>query len=92
MERSLALVAASTACRNGQEGQLAQRVFLYPNELYRVPPTYRQVRARHGIAHIAQNGRDFVVLPGECVSLAQSADAALVSPLRGQALVLELFQ
>jgi len=94
MAIDLALVSASAAQQGGcaQGARLTQRIFLYPNELYRVPSTYRQVRTRNGIAHISHGGRDLIVQPGECVSLDHVTDAALVSPLRGETLVLELFQ
>lgn len=70
---------------------LAQRIFLHPNELYRVPATYRQVRTSRGIAHISHAGRDFVLQAGECATLDRAADVALISPLHSETLVLELF-
>lgn len=93
METHLTLVPSATAqpgCRD-QTAQLTQRIFLYADELYRVPASYRQVRTSQGIAHISQAGRDFIVPTGECVMLARGADMALVSPLHGESLVLELF-
>ncbi len=76
---------------SADRGALAQRIFLHPNELYRVPATYRQVRTSRGIAHISHGGRDFVLQAGECATLAHTADVALVSPLHSETLVLELF-
>lgn len=93
MKPELAL-AISPTVRSDDRGatlRLTQRIFLYPNELYRVPATYRQVRAQQGIAHISHGGRDLIVMPGESIALAQIADVALVSPLRNGVLVLELF-
>lgn len=72
--------------------QPAQRLFLYANELYRVPSAYRQVRTQHGIAHVSYAGKDFIVCPGEALRLAPGKDIALVSPLHSESLVLELFR
>ncbi len=93
MDMQLALVTSSDTQHGSQPqgAQLAQRIFLYANELYRVPSSYRQARTQQGIAYISQNGRDFVVLTGECVNLDQGADVVLVSPLRKESLILELF-
>lgn len=94
MRRTLGLVALSAPQLGSQEvtGQPSQRLFLYANELYRVPSTYRQVRLRHGIAHISHQGKDFIVRPGEALRLERGKDIALVSPLHSESLVLELFQ
>lgn len=74
-----------------KELQLRQRIFLYPSELYRIPPIYRQIRADQGTAYISQGGKDFVVSTNEWVKLERSTDVALVSPLRSEILILELF-
>lgn len=94
MQTDLALVSTLTTQRSSRDtgAQPTQRIFLYPNELYRVPPSYRQVRARHGIAHISQHGQDFIIRTGEWLNLDRTADVALVSPLYSETLVLELFQ
>lgn len=94
MKADLALVTSVTTQRKNRDhgGRLTQRVFLYPNELYRVPSSYRQMRTRHGIAHISHSGKDFIVRTGEWINLEQVADVALVSPLYSESLVLELFQ
>lgn len=94
MQMDLALVPTMMtqhSSRNLDE-QPTQRIFLYPNELYRVPPSYRQVRARHGVAHLSHHGRDFIIHTGESLTLDRAADVALVSPLFSETLVLELFQ
>ena len=93
MATQLALVASSDTQRasQGQGAQLAQRIFLYANELYRVPSSYRQARTQQGVAYISQGGRDFVVPTGESITLARGTDVVLVSPLRGESLILELF-
>ncbi len=94
MRSRLGLVALSAPQPGSQEivGQPSQRLFLYANELYRVPASYRQVRTRHGIAHISHQGKDFIVRPGEALRLERGKDVALVSPLHSESLVLELFQ
>ncbi|MBX3012209.1 MAG: hypothetical protein KF832_11915 [Caldilineaceae bacterium] len=92
MPTQLSLVPTALASSPRHCGsQLTQRILLYPNELYRVPSSYRQVRTAQGVAHISHHGRDFVVHPGEWLCLERSTDVALVSPLRSEAVVLELF-
>lgn len=94
MQTDLALVPTLAMQRSSRDKseQPSQRIFLYPNDLYRVPPSYRQVRARHGIAHISHRGQDFIIHTGESLTLDRTADVALVSPLVSETLVLELFQ
>ncbi|GEM_PF-1529004 len=94
MDTHFALIpaVATPPNRHDRGSRLVQRVFLYADELYRVPPRYRRALARQGIAHISHGGRDFIVQSGEWINLARIADVALVSPLRGESLVLELFQ
>lgn len=92
MDTQFALVSSAATSRSrAKEAQLAQRIFLYADELYRVPPVYRQARTRQGVAHISHGGRDFIVHSGESINLARAGDVALVSPLSGESLVLELF-
>jgi len=87
------MASQPTGQQNGQRNglRLMQRICLYPNELYRLPPHYRQVRASQGIAYISQGGKDFVVPTDEELTLERTDDVALVSPLRSEALILELF-
>ncbi len=94
MRGTLGLVTESSAYQGSQTvvNQPAQRLFLYANELYRVPSAYREVRTRCGIAHISHQGKDFIVRPGEALQLERGKDVALVSPLHSESLVLELFQ
>jgi hypothetical protein len=94
MKPRLALVpfSGSQRCRSDKKERPVQRILLHPNELYRVPPSYRQVSARRGIAHISHGGKDFVVQTGESLSFEGDDDIALVSPLRSESLVLELFE
>ncbi|MCX6046721.1 MAG: hypothetical protein NT075_16580 [Chloroflexi bacterium] len=93
MNTQLALVVSNNAQQGGQAqgAQLAQRIFLYANELYRVPSAYRHARTQQGIAYISQGGRDFIVPTGEGINLDRGSDVVLVSPLRKEALILELF-
>lgn len=92
MKSTLALISRHTPQPVGApHGQLAQRILLHPDELYRVPPTYRQVRTSHGVAHISHGGRDLIVRAGESANLEQSTEVALVSPLHRELLVMELF-
>jgi len=94
MDTHLALLPSPATQPVGQDhgARLAQRIFLYAGELYRVPPIYRRARTSQGIAHISHGGKDFVVQSGESINLGRSADVALVSPLRSASLVLELFE
>lgn len=94
MRGTLGLVALSATQQGSRDGggQPAQRLFLYANELYRVPAAYRQVRTRCGTAHVSHQGKDFIVRPGEALQLERGKDVALVSPLHSESLVLELFQ
>ncbi len=93
MATQLALVAANDAQPNclAPGARLAQRIFLYANELYRVPSSYRHVRTQQGTAYISHSGHDFIVPSGECVNLERGADVVLVSPLHSESLLLELF-
>ena len=92
METKLALISSKGQQRGGAADLApAQRIFLYPHELYRVPASYRQVRTSQGVAYISHGGRDFVLQAGECAALDRAADVALVSPLHSETLVLELF-
>jgi hypothetical protein len=93
MKTGLSLAATPVADREEPHAvlRLTQRILLFSRELYRVPSCYRRLLARQGIAHISHGGRDLILMPGESVTLAQIPDVALVSPLRGEALVLELF-
>lgn len=93
MDTQLTLVASSDTQhgRHIQGAQLAQRIFLYANELYRIPSAYRHARTQQGIAYISQGGHDFVVPTGEGINLDRDSDVVLVSPLRKESLILELF-
>jgi hypothetical protein len=94
MNTSLAFVPSflEQTRRFAQGSRLAHRILLHPDELYRVPPSYSQVRTVCGIAYISQDGQDWIVPPGEAHRFAGTKDVALVSPLRGEALVIELFE
>jgi hypothetical protein len=66
-------------------------VAIYPDELYRVPASYRRLRVVAGTAYITQAGQDRVVSAGHEITLARRGDFALVSPLRSQQVVVELY-
>ncbi len=94
MDTHFALIpSVSTQHASHVDGSwLAQRIFLYADELYCVPPGYRCARTHQGIAHISHGGKDFIVQSGEWINLDRKAGVALVSALRGESLVLELFK
>jgi hypothetical protein len=70
---------------------LAQRLLLYRGELYRIPASYERLRVVDGVAFVTQAARDRILTPGHEMALEHHADIALVSPLRGEQLVVELY-
>ena len=88
MNTTLTLVTGKPT--SGQP-QVSQRLLLYRNELYRVPASYHKVRVITGTAFITQSAHDFILGPGHEASLQHSGDVALLSPLRNDPLVVELF-
>jgi hypothetical protein len=70
--------------------KLMQRILLYPGELYRIASHHRRVRVVQGAAYLSYSGKDYIVQPGEAVSVKGACDMALVSPMRSEALVMEL--
>lgn len=91
MNAQLALVHYPVQAAQVKEVPPHQRLYLYPHELYRVPSTYRQLRVVSGMALITQAARDLILRAGQTVTLEPRKDAALVSALRGENLVLELY-
>ncbi len=91
MRAQLALIGSASQHAPDQPGSPRQRLFLYPHELYRVPASYRRLRVVAGMALVTQAARDLVVGAGDMAALATGRDVALVSPLRNQNLVLELY-
>ena len=88
MNTALSLVPM---CAGNVQWPVQQRVVIYPDELYRVPASYRQVRVVAGTAYVTQAAQDRVVGAGHEVTLERRGDFALVSPLRSQQVVVELF-
>lgn len=89
------------------ETRPSQRILLYAGEVMRLPSVYQRVRVAAGVAYMTQGGRDMIVATGESLELHQSHertfhgpliissninDNVLVSPLRNDPLVLELFE
>jgi hypothetical protein len=68
-----------------------QRVLLYPDELYRVPDSYGKLRVVAGIALVTQAARDLIIGPGHEARLDRGHDVALISPLRSDQLIVELY-
>jgi hypothetical protein len=71
--------------------QVALRILLYQNELYRVPASYHKLRVVSGAAFVSQAAHDYVLGPGYEAVLQRNGDVALVSPLRQTPLVVELY-
>ena len=94
MDKRLALSFSLAAQQRGLApgSRLTQRIYLYADELYRVPSVYRYARTSQGTAHISHAGKDFVVRSGEWVTLGRGRDVALVSPLYSESVILELFE
>lgn len=91
MVQPLALVSAKRNSGSSQPAQIAQRLVLYGGELYRVPAAYSTLRIKTGTAYITQAGLDRILQAGQALQLDGTADVALVSPLRSEQVVLELF-
>jgi hypothetical protein len=70
---------------------ILQRILLYPDELYRVPDGYCKLRVVAGTALMTQAARDLILAPGHEASLDRGRDCALISPLRSNHLIVELF-
>lgn len=69
----------------------SQRLVLYADELYRVPTDYAAMRVVAGAALVTHAARDLILSAGSEAALQQGKDAALVSPLRGETVVIELY-
>ncbi|RIK42830.1 MAG: hypothetical protein DCC55_07610 [Chloroflexi bacterium] len=64
---------------------------LYRGELYRVPASYQRLRVVDGVAFVTQAARDRILTSGHEMALEPHGDIALVSPLRGNQLIVELY-
>jgi hypothetical protein len=91
-ERIVKATLALTPAKTGSGSyQPTQRLVLYPDELYRVPATYQKLRVVTGTAFVTQAARDLIAGPGREISLERKGGVALISPLRTDALVVELY-
>lgn len=88
MKHGLALIQPA---RQGCHSPAQQRILLYADELYRVPARYGRLRVVSGNALVTHNARDLILGPGRETSLRPGLDVALVSTLRGDAAVIELY-
>jgi hypothetical protein len=91
MRTQLALIQSESQRAPSRQGSPRQRLFLYPHELYRVPDSYRQLRVVTGTALVTQAARDLILGAGQTAALESGQDVALISALRDQSLVLELY-
>jgi hypothetical protein len=87
MKNVLALVGLQ-----GEQPVLKQRLLLYSDELYRVPADCQQLRVTEGVAFVTQAAQDMILSPGQEVALQSSFDHALVSVVRGDHVVVELYK
>lgn len=87
MKSDLSLVQQT---KNGQEAA-RQRLLLYADELYRVPSDYGAMRVVTGAALVTHAARDLILCAGNEVQLEPGKDAALVSPLQGGTVIIELY-
>lgn len=88
MKKPLALIHTTPG---DHEASLLQRILLYPGELYRIPACYRCLRVIAGTALVTQVARDFVLAPGHETLLDVRGDDALVSSMRNQQAVVEIY-
>lgn len=91
MSHALALISAQRLAGPPQRTPIAQRLVLYAGELYRVPTSYRALLVQTGTAYITQAGHDRILQSGQALQLDSAADVALVSAMRSEQVVLELF-
>lgn len=68
-----------------------QRILLFGREVHRIEQPVRCVHVAYGAAYISHNGRDFVLSQGESITLDKTNDFALVSTVRREPLIVELY-
>lgn len=66
------------------------RLVLCAGELHRMRPPHAHVRVVFGTAYVSHGGRDLILAAGDCATVDSGADAALVSALGKQPLIVEL--
>jgi hypothetical protein len=72
-----------------QKNARVLRLMLYPGEVHTARPPVQTMRVVSGTAYVSHNGCDAFVAAGQSLRVA-GGDAALISALRGQMLVVEL--
>jgi len=76
--------------RNITPSEVLVRLAVYPGEVYRLPEVGQRVRVVDGCAWLSAQGRDVLLCADEQFALAESTEAALVSPLTRAPVVLEV--
>jgi hypothetical protein len=71
--------------------ELLLRLVLYNGELYRLPRACKGVRVISGYAWITSSGQDITLTQGEHISFSSDNDFVLVSTLRQEPLVFEIW-
>ncbi len=87
---NIALLLQNGAAR-ARSARRVVRIALYAGELLRVPRGLRRLHVISGTAWVSTEGRDVVASSGQCVSLPGCRSCALVSGLRGEPLLFELW-
>ena len=67
------------------------RIALYPGELLRVPRRRRRLHVIAGIAWISTDRRDILAPSGTCVDLPLARHPAIVSGVRSESLLFEVW-
>ncbi len=70
---------------------LIARLMLHHHEVFHLPVAGQSLKVVSGVAWVTVNGRDIFLAPGEKHWLPSQGDAALVSALGRQPLILEVF-
>lgn len=83
-------MSLTTAAHIVNSDSVQLRLIVYPGELYRLPQTGQQVRVADGQAWVSTLNQDVLLAAREAAQLPVSPEAALVSALGAQTLVLEV--
>lgn len=79
-----------TTVRLVNSDSIQMRLIVYPGELFRLAQTGQRVRVADGRAWVSTQNQDVVLAAPEAVQLPVSSQAALVSAVGAQTLVLEV--
>lgn len=71
-------------------GPVVLRISVYPGEVLRLPEAGQRLRVTSGQAWITAQGRDVILGPREQMTFTVSAEAALISALHHDPVVLEV--